>query len=288
MNAPELKIASVLRHDMGGEVVESYLIEDADDLAAYQKLREEHVRQALTHVLRSPVPIEKFDHDIPSDRPYTGMMRLAWHRANSVPDGVMFGGNPFFQIEGAAIAGLNGMRKALGRGDVVLANSNGGWHTVAPSIMEVVGVRRGSLEGGLEAIRLPAGSRLLALENDTKLSDGALAYVRGRDEKYSLVTSLRSRKGSEVSDAIRFFAQMGGTTVFAETTGGDVEQLQRIAGALPKLGITQVIVRPVGGMSAEMEAVKAAAKAAGLIVVVLNEYPSADGKAKTAKRRRRK
>lgn len=270
----DLKIATVKRHYLAGVIDDCYLIEDMVDLASYSKLRVNHVEMALKHTMRSPLPIHKFDHDIPSNTPMAGMMSLAWHRAKSAPDGFPFMGNPFFQIEGAAMAGINAMTKAVSRGDTVIANRNGGWCIAAPGLIEILSTRVGSLEESLKPIKIPTGAHWMALENDTQLSDRAQKFLASKDARYALITSLRERKGDEVTRSIRHFTLNDGGVIFAETTGLDEEQMRRIALALPKLGVRRVVLAALSGITEEMLTLQKEAEKSGILVTLMDRYPN--------------
>jgi hypothetical protein len=262
----EMKIATVRRDYLGGSVDECYLVENSADLRMYESLRVEHVRSAVIRAMRSPLPLHKFDHDIPSDTPYSGIMSMAWFRAKSKS------ANPIFEIEGAAMEGLSAMERAVDRGESLLVNKNGGWCTLVPSMMEVTGVRTGSLEGGLSPIKLASNSRWMALENDTALSTEAQAFLGKKDKKYSLITSLRDRSPDEVTSAIRTFVQLGGATVFAETTGADTEQMRALVAALTGLGVRRIVVRLTGELTDEVLDLKSVAEQQNVLVTILEKY----------------
>ncbi len=228
-----MKIATVRYKLLGDTIGKSYLIETTEDLAAYQKEEVRRTTSAFNIGLKSNIPLEKFDHIIPSDGPLRGVMLLAWHRANATQN------NPLYELFPAMEDKILGMARCLGDGRILLVNPVGGYCSLDDDMHEIVSIEDGFIPTS-QKTSIKEGSTWLALENDTKLCPEAEQFLFDRDPQPSMICDLRGLDPSRISKGIKAFADGGGIGVVAWTTGLDKEQLFGIADMIVSAGIRRV------------------------------------------------
>lgn len=249
----KMKVANIVRKDHDGLKDRAYLIEDSDDLAAYEKLQMRYAEATFMLGLRSDCPLGKFDHLIPSSGPLTGIMRMAWHRSQSNPvEGPDLGNNPLYQLIPSVHLKIDAIRRGLVRGDRILANKDGGYMPYVEKLVEIVSIEDGLLDDTIKKDLIRPNSKWIVLENDFVLPDQSLVFLKEMDKSFSIVYDLRGHSDSQLEGALRQFKFNGGSTVFVYTTGLDVQQMYDYTKSIKSVGFDRLVFYFVAGVNREI------------------------------------
>lgn len=248
-----MKHAQVKLHYLHGEVAEYILIEDGNDLDAYDTLLQNAAGNQIEKCLKSPLFPEHVDHMLGGKDVGTQLLAVAHIESGAAAiqmEGKYRRGvvtNPLYYIERAASRKIDAFAAALVRGNKVLVNNAGGYMLHVEGMTEIINVFEKDPKTGAPNDVLVAGSKWIVLENDWTLPTETKNFFAKQAIPYSVVYDLRGHSKPRLVAVLKQHRANGGDSVFVHTTGLDVPQMFEYTDAIIEAGLSTLVLHFVGG-----------------------------------------
>jgi len=222
----------------------SYIeIKTGEDLAEYADSLSHNVDNAITRLITSKVPIDRWDHMITRDD-QGGVL------AGAVLTAQVRGSNPIYELGPMFDGKIASMREYLLEGETVLVNDSGGYCFYNPDYHTILRTEEYTTPDKFK-YKINEDTKYINLENDPKLEDNAVNYLKKVDPNYSWVTNLYNIDNDTLVDILKEFQCASGEVVYVYTTGTNVEQMYDYCRCIIDAGIKKVEFK----FSATMESI---------------------------------
>ena len=203
-----------------------------DDVNDYAESLGHHVENAVTRMLKSKVPIDRWDHMITRDD-QGGVIGAAVQTAN------VRGTNPIYEVGPLYDQKIQSFFQMVAAGTTILVNSNGGYCPFDPDYHTIIEEVEYTAPEKFK-YKIKKGTKYINLENDPNLEPNAANYLRKVDPNYSWITNLYNVSEDRLCEILTEFREAGGEVVYVFTTATNVEQMYLYSRCIIDAGIRKV------------------------------------------------
>jgi hypothetical protein len=212
------------------ENAEYFMIETAEDLNDYADYLGNLVEKKTLELLRSDVPVDKWDHLVTKhDEGGILMTSLMRCRFSEIPL------NPLLLLGAVAQEKIKRMERYLFEERVILINNAGGYCFLTPDM--IVKEKKEFVVDSYYSIK--KDTTYINIENDPELEEYAKGYLSDVDENYSYITNLSKHTEEELTSIFKEFTDAGGTVLYVYTTGLNTYQMYEYSRAAIIAGIKE-------------------------------------------------
>lgn len=226
----------------------SYIkIDDIKDLPIYFDMVREGVEDCVHKVIKSQVPIERWDHFSFNDHKDSIFNQ-------AVAECQISGGNPLYKLEPAIQRKYINFVDVIQKYGAVCINSVGGFCGYDDDRMQLLFEEPFIFEEDKSSYYdVPVGTTHINLENDPDLESFVCEKLSDIDPTFSYITRLRKFSKDELVEIFQEFTEKGGESLYVYTTGSDVPQMYEYCEAAEEAGITDGVFIFNAGITDQIE-----------------------------------
>lgn len=204
------------------------LVSSVEELTKYMENTSNKVSKLLCELIKSNIPVDRWDHCITKDSAGSILMGTLLHCQFK-------GESPVLSVDKVMLEKFSNMLKYILDGEKVLINSLGGYCT-APDDATFTFEEEVDLSFKPTYV-INDNTKYINLENDSELEEHSKKYLNDKDNNYSYITNLSSHSKEQLEAIFKEFVSKGGTTVYVFTTGLKVQQMYEYFNAAKVSGL---------------------------------------------------